>query len=247
MQPDEIRRSPEEYADPARPYRSWLYRCTLLFALAVGISAIHPRYPSDWWLENALAVALVAVLLLTRNVFPFSRLSYTLIFVFLGLHELGAHYTYSEVPYKEWFPFLEVTERNHYDRLVHFLFGLLYAYPIREIFLRVVGVRGFWGYYLPLDVTMAFSMVYELIEWASALLFGGELGAAYLGTQGDVWDAQKDMALASLGALIAMLVIAAINRKRGVDLAGEGAASWRAAQPEPLGEAALQRPPDRAQ
>ncbi len=227
-------------ADPARPYRRWLYRCTLLFALAVGVSGIHPLYPSDWWLENALAVALVAVLLLTRNAFPFSRLSYTLIFVFLGFHELGAHYTYAEVPYREWFPFLDVTERNHYDRLVHFLFGFLCAYPIREIFLRVVHVRGFWGYYLPLDVTMAFSMLYELIEWGSALVFGGDLGAAYLGTQGDVWDAQKDMALASLGALIAMLVIAAVNRARGVDVAGEWAASWRA-QPQPLGEVELRR------
>jgi len=233
--------------DTARPYRRWLYGCTLLFAIAVGISAIHPLYPSDWWLENALAVALVVLLLLTRNAFPFSRLSYTLIFVFLGLHELGAHYTYSKVPYREWFPFLDFTERNHYDRLVHFLFGLLFAYPIREVFLRVVGVRGFWGYYLPLDVTMAFSMVYELIEWGSAVFFGGDLGAAYLGTQGDEWDAQKDMALASSGALLAMLVIAAINRARGADPANEWAASWRTAKAEPLGEVALKRPRGRAQ
>ena len=175
--------------DPARLRRSWLYRCTLLFALAVGVSAIHPLYPSDWWLENALSAALVAVLLLTRNAFPFSRRSYTLIFVYLLFHELGAHYTYSKVPYREWLPFLDLTERNHYDRLVHFLFGFLLAVPIREIFLRIVQVRGFWSYYLPLDVAMAFSMLYELIEWASALLFGGDLGVAYLGTQGDFWDA----------------------------------------------------------
>ena len=194
--------------------RRWLHSCTLLFAIAVGVSAIHPLYPSDWWLENALAWALVAVLFFTRNVFPFSRLSYSLIFFFLLLHELGAHYTYSQVPYKEWFPFLDVTERNHYDRLVHFSFGLLFAIPVREVFLRIVQVRGFWSYYLPLDVTMAFSMVYELIEWASALVFGGDLGAAYLGTQGDPWDAQKDMALASLGALITMLAMALRNCAR---------------------------------
>ena|SRR5690349_18116777 len=202
-------------ADPGRDSRRWLYRCSLLFALAVGLSAVHPLYPSDWWLENALAVALVALLLLTRNAFPFSRQSYTLIFVFLLFHELGAHYTYSKVPYREWLPFLDVTERNHYDRLVHFLFGLFFAIPIREIFLRIVQVRGFWSYYLPLDVAMAFSMLYELIEWASALVFGGDLGAAYLGTQGDPWDAQKDMGLASLGALLTMLTLAARNRARG--------------------------------
>jgi putative membrane protein len=191
--------------------RRWFHGCLVVFALSVGLSAIHPLYPSDWWLENALAVALVALLFFTRNVFPFSRTSYTLIFVFLLFHELGAHYTYSLVPYRDWFPFLDVTERNHYDRLVHFLFGLLFAVPIREIFLRVVQVRGFWSYYLPLDVAMAFSMLYELIEWGSALLFGGDLGAAYLGTQGDPWDAQKDMALASLGALITMLFLALRN------------------------------------
>ena len=110
--------------------------------------------------------------------------------------------------YREWLPFLDFTERNHYDRLVHFLFGLLLAVPIREIFLRIVQVRGFWSYYLPLDVAMAFSMLYELIEWAAALVFGGELGVAYLGTQGDPWDAQKDMGLATLGALITLLAVA---------------------------------------
>ena len=73
------------------------------------------------------------------------------------------------------------------------------AYPIREILIRVAGVRGFWGYYLPLAITMSTSADYELIEWGAARLFGGELGTAYLGTQGDVWDAQKDMALAGLG------------------------------------------------
>ena len=101
------------------------------------------------------------------------------------------------------FPFF-AGGRNHFDRLVHFLYGLLLAYPIREMFLRIGNVRGFWGYFLPLDLTMSTSMLYELIEWAAAELIGGDLGAAYLGTQGDVWDAHKDMALASMGALIAM-------------------------------------------
>ncbi|MBK7877045.1 MAG: DUF2238 domain-containing protein [Planctomycetes bacterium] len=218
--------------DATRPYRRWLHVFTVLFALGVAVSAIHPRYPSDWWLENALAWLLVGVLLVTARRFPFSRVSYTLIFVFLAFHELGAHYTYAEVPYREWFPFLAFTERNHYDRLVHFLFGFLFAYPIREVFVRLVHVRGFWGYYLPLDLTMSFSMLYELVEWAAALAFGGELGMAYLGTQGDVWDAHKDMALASLGALLAMLVVALVQRLRGpIPLVGD----------EPLGEVALRR------
>ena len=120
---------------------------------------------------------------------------------------MGAHYTYSLVPYDAWVEALtgrtlsSLTgwERNHFDRLVHFSYGLLLAYPAREVFLRVADVRGFWGYYLPLDVVMATSMLYELIEWGAASVFGGDLGVAYLGTQGDPWDAQKDMALATAG------------------------------------------------
>ena len=231
--------------DPSRLYRRWLHGCALVFVLEVALSAIHPRYPSDWFLENALAVLLVVLLLATARRFPFSRLSYTLIFVFLSFHELGAHYTYAEVPYREWFPFLACTERNHYDRLVHFLFGFLFAYPIREVFLRIARVRGFWAYYLPLDVAMALSMLYELVEWAAAELFGGELGMAYLGTQGDVWDAHKDMALASLGALLAMIVTALVNRRMGVDLGREWSESWSTAQARPLGEEELRRMAER--
>src|SRR5690606_4762451 len=112
-------------------------------------------------------------------------------------------------------------QRNNYDRVVHFCYGLLLAYPIREVFLRIVAVRGFWGYFLPLDLTMSTSMLYELIEWGAASVFGGELGMAYLGTQGDIWDAHKDMALASSGALIALSVTALVQRHLRRDFALE--------------------------
>jgi putative membrane protein len=170
-----------------------------------------------------------------------------LIFVFLCLHSIGAHYTYSLVPYDQWLSVLTGRSgllgagRNHYDRLVHLAYGLLLAYPVREVFLRVAQVRGFWGYYLPLDVTMATSMLYELIEWASAEAFGGDLGVAYLGTQGDPWDAQKDMALATLGGCIAMLITAALNWRYQRDFAQEWADSLRVKRSAPLGEDELRR------
>ena len=105
-----------------------------------------------------------------------------MIFVFLSFHVLGSHYTYSVVPYdafcERWLGFsLDAAlgfERNMYDRWVHFAYGLLLAYPIREVFLRIVDVRGFWGYFLPLDLTMSTSMIYELIEWGAAVVFGGD-------------------------------------------------------------------------
>lgn len=231
--------------------RSWLSHeryPTLLFWLLVAFAAVlgvAPHDRADWLLENSLMFGALGVLVATRRKLPLSRVSYTLIFLFLCLHSVGAHYTYSLVPYDVWFEALTGRTlgdgRNHYDRLVHFCYGLLLAYPAREVFLRVADVRGFWGYFLPLDVTMATSMLYELIEWAAASAFGGELGVAYLGTQGDPWDAQKDMALATIGAIIAMSITAAINWRFQRDFARAWAESLRVKHPEPLGEDALAR------
>ena len=199
------------------------------------LMAIKPHDFSDWLLENVLVFLAAALLIFTYRSFPLSLVSYTCIFIFMMLHALGAHYTYAKVPYDQWFPIFE-GGRNHFDRLVHFSYGLLLAYPIREMFLRIGNVRGFWGYFLPLDLTMSTSMLYELIEWAAAEVLGGDLGAAYLGTQGDVWDAHKDMALASLGALIAMVAAALINRHMQRDFAREWAESIRVKRKKPLGE-----------
>jgi len=219
------------------------YGATLVILLALWWIGwgIAPHDRADWLLENSLTVAGVAVLAATTRAFPLSRMSYTLIFLFLCLHTVGAHYTYSLVPYGDWFPWFGQGDRNHYDRFVHFAYGLLLAYPIRELFLRVAGVSGFWGYFLPLDVTMSTSMLYELIEWGAAAFFGGDLGVAYLGTQGDPWDAQKDMALASLGALVAMAATALVNARLKRDFAREWVESLRVKVAEPLGEEALER------
>ena len=224
----------------------------VLFALLVVVSVllgIAPHDRADWLLENALLFLAVGVLVATRKALRLSRLSYTFIFLFFCLHAVGAHYTYSLVPYDAWFEALtgrtlsSMTgwERNHFDRLVHLLYGLLLAYPAREVFLRVADVRGFWGYFLPLDVVMATSMLYELIEWAAASAFGGDLGTAYLGTQGDPWDAQKDMALATIGAVIAMTTTAAVNWWYRRDFAQSMAESLRVKHPDPLGEDELAR------
>jgi putative membrane protein len=241
-------------AAPARAHRypehrRYLLVLAVLFAILWTALAIDPRYRGDWALENALVAGAVVVIALTYRRLTLSRVSYTLIFLFLCLHEVGAHYTYTEVPYDEWFKALGGQsldsllgwERNNFDRVVHFCYGLLLAYPVREIFLRVAAVRGFWGYFLPLDLTMSTSAMYELFEWAAAEAFGGDLGQAYLGTQGDIWDAHKDMALASLGALVAMLITYAINRTLQRDFASEWAESLRVKHVQPLGEDEIAR------
>jgi putative membrane protein len=229
--------------------RTYLFTLATIFSILWIVAAIAPLHRSDWLLENLLPLLGVALLVFTARAFPLSCISYTALFIFLCLHTIGAHYTYAEVPYEtfaqRWLGFsvneLFGWERNNFDRVVHFCYGLLLVYPIREVFLRIVAVRGFWGYFLPLDLTMSTSMLYELIEWGAAAVVGGDLGMAYLGTQGDIWDAHKDMALASLGALITMVATACINAFYQRDFALEWADSFRVRDREPLGEVALAR------
>jgi putative membrane protein len=157
---------------------------------------------------------------------------------------------YSEVPYDAWFErFTGATlterlglRRNHDDRLVHFSHGLLLAFPFREVFVRVADARGFWGDFLPVDVVLSTSLAYELIEWGAASVADEDLGQAYIGAQGDVWDSHQDMLCAALGAVIALTVIAAVQRALDRDFQREWAESLRVKQPHPLGE----KPPDGA-
>lgn len=200
----------------------WL---TALLAVSIALSGWKPLFPSDWIVEHILVAATFPILWLLYRHLPLTAISWVGIFLFLYIHELGAHYTYSKVPYdtwtQSWFGFsLNQTfgwERNHFDRFVHFSYGLLLAVPFREIFVGWSGSRGFWSWFVPLDVVMSSSAFYELLEWGAALVFSEEVGTAYLGTQGDVWDAHKDITLAVLGGMIALLIalIADARRRKG--------------------------------
>jgi len=221
----------------------------VLLSLVTLRSFINAHMLSTWLLENAPVLIGLLILGATYRPMPLSRISYTLIFLFLCLHETGAHWTYAKVPYDDWWRSLAgVTlnsqlglTRNHFDRLVHFSYGFLMAYPIREVFLRVANVRGFWGYFLPLDFTMSTSAFYEVLEWATAAVVGSTASNDYLGSQGDIWDSQKDMALASLGALLAMTVIALITWHYKRDFAREFGESLRVKSAAPLGEDEIAR------
>jgi putative membrane protein len=185
-----------------------LFAAWLAFWVAL---AIDPVYRADWLLENLLVFVAVPVLIATRRRMRFSNAAYACIAAFFALHAIGAHYTYSLVPYDRASEALFGSTlsshfgwtRNHYDRFVHFCYGALLALPARELLERVAPPRGAWRFWLPVLFIASHSVLYELIEFAAALLFGGELGQAYLGAQGDVWDAQKDSLLATSGALLA--------------------------------------------
>jgi len=184
-----------------------------LIALWV-ITAIEPFDRRDWLLENLLVFIYAALLIVSYRRFAFSNLSYGLFGLFLSLHLVGAHYTYAETPFGFWLQETFDLSRNHYDRIVHFLFGLLIAYPFRELLLRAAGVRQEWSYLLAVVTVLGFSGFYEALEGGVAVLVSPELGAAYLGTQGDEWDAQKDTAVAFGGAVSAMSVTWIANRGR---------------------------------
>lgn len=169
-------------------------------------SAIDPVYPADWVLENILTTLAVVLLVATYRWFPFSDLSYLLITIFLCLHVVGSHYTYAEVPLGFTAAERLQLERNHYDRVVHFAFGLLWAYPMREIGLRGFGVPRAFASLTALAMVLASSALFEIIEWVIASIVDPEAGQAYLGTQGDEFDAQKDMALAGLGGALTLAV-----------------------------------------
>ncbi|MDR4465501.1 MAG: DUF2238 domain-containing protein [Nitrospira sp.] len=170
-----------------------------------GLLAIDPYDRQDWLLENLLALTAVTTLLLTYRRFQFSTFSYVLMTTFLTLHAVGAHYTYAEVPFGFWLQGTFDLVRNPFDRIVHFGYGFLLVLPLRELLMRLGGIKGIWSYYLPVSGMVAQSGVFEMLEALVATVVSPELGTAYLGTQGDEWDAQKDMAAASAGAVIMIL------------------------------------------
>jgi putative membrane protein len=197
---------------PRNPYLRWL----IVIYAAVWIAlAIAPHDREAWALENMLVVVLVGVLALTHRRLVFSNLSYTLIFVFLLFHVVGSHYTYSAVPVGDWARDTFGLRRNHYDRFVHFAFGVLMTYPLREITLRRVHPYRAWSYVIPVLAVLSLSSLYEILEALAAMLTDPELGIAFVGAQGDVWDHQMDMALAFTGAVLSMSISAAFHRRWG--------------------------------
>lgn len=186
-------------------------------------AAIAPLDRGGWLLENTLVLVFVPLFLVAGRYFRLSALSYGLVTLFMILHVVGSHYTYAEVPFgftlQRWLG----ANRNMYDRLVHFSFGFLLALPVRESFIVLANVKGFWSYYLPLDVTLSLSAIYEILEWATVEVVQPGAGLAFLGTQGDEWDTQKDMAMAGAGALIAMVLAAFLLRS--YRLRGKGVAA----------------------
>jgi len=196
------------------PFKSnyWLWIFSVVF-LSIWLSTfLGTTDLKNWFLENTLTFIFLFFLISSFKKFQFSDVSYLLICVYLCLHVYGSKYTYAENPFGYWLKDQFHLQRNHYDRIVHFSFGFLLAYPMREMFLKWLKYPSWVAWLLPIEITLSVSAFYELIEWAVADVFFPAQGDAYLGTQGDIWDSQKDVFLAFSGAIIATTIVSAIKR-----------------------------------
>lgn len=194
-----------------KPLTGTVKLLTALYGLVLLFSAVDPLSRAVWFAEIIPAVLILAGILLLSAKFSFSRTAYVMMFIWLVLHTIGSKYTFAEVPF-DWFNQLIGSERNNFDRVAHFSIGL-YAFPIAEYLYKNGHSNKLLSALFGLFAMMSVAAGYEIIEWWYAAIAGGDEGIAFLGSQGDIWDAQKDMLCDTLGA-IASLIVFAIKYKQ---------------------------------
>jgi len=203
-------------------------RLLLLSALAVGAAlGLSPQSRHDWAVELIVPALMVAACLVGHRWFVFTRLAYWLIFAHVLVQLWGGHFTYGKEPVFTCIDALLKLGRNHYDRLAHFAVGFLLFIPIREMVLRLAGVSRGWACFFTLAILGAVAGLWEVFEWGVVAL-QPELTEEYLGLQGDRWDAQKDIALATVGALAAWPLLARWHDRQLVRLKAAAEAGARA-------------------
>ncbi|MYM60338.1 DUF2238 domain-containing protein [Vibrio sp. OCN044] len=189
---------------------SILFWLTLGYAVVFAFSAISPTSHTVWVAEIIPALGILFFIWIISKQFNFSNTAYILMFIWLTLHTIGAKYTFAEVPFN-WFNQLIGSERNNFDRVAHFSIGL-YAYPIAEYIIRRQLMSVKLAVCFALFSIMSLAAGYEIVEWWYAALAGGDEGIAFLGSQGDIWDAQKDMLMDTIGALTSLTLLLAQQR-----------------------------------
>lgn len=185
----------------------------LMVAVVIGWSAWLPYDRLTWWLETSPGLAAILLLVATYRRFRLTTFCYTLIALHICVLCVGGHYTYAQVPLFDWFRPVFGWQRNNYDRLGHFMQGLVPAIAAREVIIRLDVVRRKkWIPFLVASICLAISAFYELFEWWAALI-GGSAANEFLGSQGDVWDTQSDMFLAITGAVCALLFLSYFHNR----------------------------------
>ncbi|BBM66693.1 membrane protein [Vibrio alfacsensis] len=189
---------------------STLLGLTIFYAVIFLFSALDPSSRAVWFAEIVPAIGILIVIWAISLRYQFSNTAYVLMFIWLCLHTIGAKYTFADVPF-DWFNNLIGSERNNFDRVAHFSIGL-YAYPIAEFLINKKKVGASFASWFALFAIMSLSAGYEIIEWWYAALAGGDEGIAFLGSQGDIWDAQKDMLCDTMGAIVSLLLLTTQRR-----------------------------------
>ena len=185
----------------------------IVFLIIWLVLAINPKYRLVWVSENILVVLSVLFLILTYKKFRFSNFSYTMIFIYLVLHAIGSHFSYSEMPLFELLKNYLGSSRNNYDRFVHFMVGFLFYFPVYEFVSKKLLLKSFWGYFITFLIIAALKGIYEVISFGAVFITNDEIiGTHFLGMQGDQWDAQKDMFMGILGSLFSWILLS-LKRK----------------------------------
>ena len=191
-----------------RSYEIFIF---IVFTLVWVWSWWQPANPQNWFLENKIVFFSLPLIFLILWRIPLSKLALSAIALFLVLHLIGAHYNYGSVPLGATLGNVFKMGGNLYDKFVHFFFGFLIVYPINELISRIFNLKSFWNYFISFNIILAWSALYEIIEWLS--VFGIDPHLAYLFIGGnDPFDTTKDMAVAGLGALLALCLVALFKK-----------------------------------
>ena len=183
-----------------------------IFLIVWGWTLFGARDTTDWMLENIPVLFVVSLLVLTHKKYPLSNFSYIILFLYISLHLYGAKHIYAENPLGLWLKEIFHTRRNNYDRIIHFIFGLTLANPLYEVFFRYFKFGKLLSLIFPVVFCLALGAFYEILEWVITDFFFPEQGTNFLGSQGDIWDAQKDMILGTLGAAATVIFIYLISK-----------------------------------
>jgi putative membrane protein len=216
--------APAPATTPTR--RGWLPRGHAIalgcFAVLFAVTWWHPIWPAEQALHHSLTVLAIVAILLVQRRHPFPLSSFVLILVFLALHTVAARWIYSYVPYDQWWTaltghgFNEMVgwQRNNFDRLVHLSYGMCIAPVLMRFFIDRRSWRSGWAGLVAVDIIISTGALYELLEWGVAAGMPPDVAEGYNGQQGDLWDAQKDMATAAVGAVIVIAIILVVRALR---------------------------------
>ena len=197
---------------PLSYFRMPLVLLSIVVVVCVATVINPPAGRLSWLLEVGPGIAGIMILILLYKRFPMSQMVYLFVFIHMLILIYGGYYTYAETPLGNWAKNVFGFSRNHYDRVGHVALGVFPAFIIREVLLRKTPLqRGGWLYFIVISIVLAVAAFWELLEWWIALLVASDIGTAFLGSQGDIWDAQWDMFLALLGAMLALPILSRLH------------------------------------